>query len=246
MIRIVLADDHAMVRTGLRLVLERERDMTVVGEASNGFEAVAMALRLQPGVLVLDVNMPGMDGLEALDHVNQRAPLIRVAMLAETKDEQYLQHALRCGALGYVLKQSSAETLIRTVRQVVRGHLAVEWFGDVDPADALRPGGRHGLQAPPQRELTVREREVLRLVAQGYSNAAIASRLGIGAKTVDTHRSHVMEKLDIHTRAGLTGYALQRGYLIATTSQHGLRFDQFQQDATGLSVLLPAHPIGTC
>ncbi len=214
MMRIVLADDQAMVRTGLRLILEQQRDMSVVGEAGNGFEAVAVALRLQPDVLVLDVDMPEMDGLDALEHVKRRVPQIRVVMLADAKNDRYLQHALRWGALGYVLKQSPAERLVRTVQQVVQGHLAVEWLGDVNLADAFRPGGRRGLSMPSYSELTEREREVLRLVAQGYSNAGIAARLGIGAKTVDTHRSHVMEKLDIHTRADLTRYALQRGYVI--------------------------------
>jgi two-component system response regulator NreC len=217
MIRIVLADDHAMVRTGLRLILEQQPDMTVVGEAGNGFEAVVAALRLQPAVLVLDIGMPEMDGLDALEHVNGRAPQIRVVMLASTSNDLYVQHALRYGALGYVHKQSSADDFVRTVRMAARGCLAVEWSGSAEPVDALRPGGRCGLGVPPERDLTEREREVLRMVAQGYSNTAIAVRLGIGAKTVDTHRSHVMAKLDIHSRAGLTRYAMQRGYLVAAS-----------------------------
>ncbi len=214
MIRILLAEDHAMVRAGLRLILERQPDMTVVGEAHNGSEAVALALQRQPTVVVLDIGLPDMNGLDALEQIKACSPQIRVMMLSGMENEQFLQRALQCGALGYVLKQGSAAHLVRAVRTVAQGGLAVDWFGSAEPADAHLPGGRSGLTLPAHSSLTGRECEVLRLVAQGYSNTDTAVRLGISPKTVDTHRTHVMEKLGVHTRADLTRYALQYGYMI--------------------------------
>jgi DNA-binding NarL/FixJ family response regulator len=213
MITILLAEDHAMVRTGLRLVLEREGDMTVVAEAVDGIEAVALALQLRPMVVVMDIGLPTMDGLDALARIKAAAPRMRVLMMTALEDDAYLLRALREGASGFVRKQSRPETLVAAVRAVARGELAFGGMGVSDHLAAVQHG-QSAPQPPRHSELTQREREVLALVAQGHSNSAIAGRLGISPKTVDTHRTRLMDKLGLHSRAGLTHYALQHGFVI--------------------------------
>jgi two-component system, NarL family, response regulator NreC len=213
MIRILLAEDQAMVGAGLRLILEQQHDMVVVGEARNGPEAVALALRIHPTVVVLDIDQPDANGLDALERIKTRAPQIRVVVISGTKNEQYLERALRGGASGYVLKHGSADHFVHAVRIVAQGGLAIDWFGGIEPMDAYLPGGRRGLRLPAHSSLTERERDVLRLIAHGYSNTGIADSLGISCKTVDTHRAHLMDKLGLHTRVDLTHYALQHGYV---------------------------------
>ena len=200
-IRVMLAEDQAMVRAGLRLILEREADMAVVGEAQNGDKEGRRG-------------SPEANGLDTLERIKAHAPQIRVVVISGMKNELYLERALRGGASGYVLKHHSADHLVRAVRRVARGGLAVDWFGGIEPADAQLPGGRGGLRLPPHSSLTGRERDVLRLVVQGYSNAGIAAHLDISCKTVDTHRTHLMDKLGLHTRVDVMRYALQHGYLI--------------------------------
>jgi two-component system response regulator NreC len=212
-IHILLVDDHALVRAGIRLVLDRQPDMVVVGEACTGADAVALALRIRPTVVILDVGLPDMDGIDALERIKAHAPQVRVLLLSGVKNGQQLQRALRAGALGYVLKEARAADLVRAVRKVARGELVVAWPEDAASIEVLLHAARYGLQPPRHSTLTEREREVLRLVARGYSNPEIAHQLGISPKTVDTHRTHVMAKLDLHSRADVTRYALQQGYL---------------------------------
>lgn len=213
MITILVAEDHVMVRAGLRLLLERQADMRVVAEAGTGVEAVALALRLLPAVVLLDIGLPVLDGLEALGRIKAAAPQVRVLMMTGLQDEAYLLRAVRDGASGYLLKQGRPESLIAAVRTVARGDLA---FVGVSVSGAMA-AVQHGQSAPQQPRhstLTQREREVLRLVAEGYSNAGVACQLGISPKTVDTHRTRLMDKLDLHSRASLTHYALQHGLVI--------------------------------
>ncbi|HVC82560.1 MAG TPA: response regulator transcription factor [Chloroflexota bacterium] len=213
-IRILLAEDHDMVRAGLRLVLDRQPDMTVVAEAADGSDAVSEALRLLPTVAILDVGMPGMDGLDALERIKRRAPRIRVLMMSGLKREEHLLRALRSGASGFLLKEGSATDLVQAVRRVAHGELVVVWPHNTDLVDFALQTGRLDLRPPRHGMLTERERDVLRLVAEGHSNTEIALYLGIGPKTVDTHRMHVMDKLGLHSRADLTHFALAHGYLI--------------------------------
>jgi DNA-binding NarL/FixJ family response regulator len=213
MIRILLAEDHAMVRAGLRTLLEHQKDIVVVAEAADGADAVSWALRLQPDVAILDVGLPGIDGLDALERIKARASRIRVLLISGMWRSEYLTRALRAGASGFLLKEESSTELVRAVRAVARGGLAFAHTGDMASLDAQLYHGNNGLQPPRHSELTDREREVLRLVALGYSNSEIAEQLAISPKTVDTHRTHVMEKLGLHSRAELTRYALQHGYL---------------------------------
>ncbi|HZS88832.1 MAG TPA: response regulator transcription factor [Chloroflexota bacterium] len=212
MIRILLAEDHAMVRAGLRQILERQPDMRVIAEAQDGAEAVALALRLQPTVAVLDIGLPEVDGLDALERIKAHAPQVHVLMLTGQQNEHYVRRALQGGASGYLLKRSGADELVQAVRTVARGQLAFDGAGIGDVVSVW--GGRDGPDLPAHSRLTAREREVLRLVAQGYSNGAIAARLNLSPKTVDTHRARVMAKLDLHNRAALTGYALHQGYVV--------------------------------
>lgn len=215
MIRILLADDHAMVRAGLRQILERQSDMTVVAEARDGAEAVDLTLREQPTVAVLDVGLPVMDGLDALERIKAHSPQTRVLMVTGMENERYLLRALRGGASGYLLKQAGAADLISAVRRVARGDLAFEWAGTTGFMEAYLDIGRNAPSLPQHSTLTARERDVLRLVAQGFSNTDIGTHLSISPKTVDSHRTRLMDKLDLHTRAALTKYALQNGYLVA-------------------------------
>ena len=214
MITILLADDHAMVRAGLRVILNQQRDMRVVAEAPDGAEAVRLALELQPRVAVLDIGLPMLSGLDALERIKAQAPQVQVLILTGQLHDGFVLRALWGGASGYLLKESRAADLVEAIRRVARGDLAFEGTG-VREVVALS-GGRSRRTPPHHSTLTERERDVLRLVAAGYSNAAIAVRLGISPKTVDTHRTRVMDKLDVHSRAGLTAYALREGYLVAS------------------------------
>jgi two-component system response regulator NreC len=214
MIRTLIVEDHAMVRTGLRLVLERQPDICVVGEAQNGQEALECVEELEPDLLLLDLGLPDIDGVEVLERVKERHPSLHVLILSGLKNEQYLLRAMRSGASGFILKQGTAADLVRSVRAVAQGNLVVEWAGSSDAVELGLFSARQRRLLPQHSVLTKRERDVLRLVAQGHSNAEIAARLGISAKTVDTHRTHVMDKLDVHSRADLTRYALQHGYLV--------------------------------
>ncbi len=209
-ITIVLADDHPIVRQGLRTVLEAEPDFSIVGEAADGHEAAAQALRLRPAVLILDLKMPKLDGLEVCRRVRDGSPHTRVLILSMHANAAYVTEAFRCGAAGYVLKDADTGNLIEAVRDVQAGgrylspqisdvvletYLAKMRSGSVDPYDSL----------------TAREREVLRLTVEGRTNSEIAASLAISPRTVETHRAHLMEKLGLRTPTDLARYGLRRG-----------------------------------
>jgi DNA-binding NarL/FixJ family response regulator len=205
MITILLAEDHVMVRHGLRLALERQPDMCVVAEAGDGATAIDLALRLQPAVAVMDVGLPSLTGLEALTALKARAPRVRVLLMTGLPDDRYRLRALRDGAAGYLHKGERLASLVAAVRTVAQGGLAFD-------GAALLAGPAPS--APCHCTLTPREQEVLGLVAQGHSNTTAAAILGISPKTVDTHRSRLMDKLHLHSRLELTHFALQNGYVI--------------------------------
>ena len=208
--RIVLADDHAMVRRGLRMVLEAEPDMAVVGEADDGAEAVKLALDTDADLVVLDVAMPRMTGLQAAAELKQRRPELRTLMLSMYDSEQYFFEALKAGASGYVLKSAADRDLVEACRAAMRG----EPF--LYPAavaalirDYLDRAGRG--EATPTDPLTARELEIVKLVAEGHTSDEIAEALVIAKKTVEHHRSHILEKLGMRDRVDLTRYAIRRG-----------------------------------
>jgi DNA-binding NarL/FixJ family response regulator len=212
MTRILLADDQQVMRQALRCLLEREADLQVVGETSDGLEVIAMVERLKPDVLITDVAMPGLYGLEITRRVRAQTPGTGVVVLSRYPSDWYVTEALRRGALGYVVKQSDAAELLRAVRLVARGRPYLGAPLSDDPIDvwlarAARP------DADPYESLTGREREILQLVAEGYSSTAIARRLAISARTVEAHRANVMRKLRLRNRAALIQYALSRGLL---------------------------------
>jgi len=207
---LVLADDHPVVRQGLRALLEAEPGFHIVGEADDGVAAAQLAERLKPDVLLVDVMMPGLNGLEVTRQVRQRCPGTRVIVLSMHANEAYVLEALRHGAAGYVLKESSTAELVQAVRTVVAGrrHLS--------PPLSDRAIEAYAQKAAPSpldiyETLTTREREVLQMAAEGRRNSEIAARLAISPRTAETHRTHLMRKLGLHNQADLIRYALRRG-----------------------------------
>lgn len=213
-IRILLADDHAVLRSGLRLLINSQPDMTVVGEAGSGSEAAAQAAALQPDVLLLDLNMPGMDGLAALPQLRKDAPNSRILILTMYDDVSYLQEALNAGAAGYVLKKAVDSELLTAIRAVMRGETYVHSAMTQKLLQKFETVSTTAkASSDPWATLSDRERDVLRLVALGYTNAEIASELYLSVKTVETYRARGMEKLNLQTRAQLVKAALERGLL---------------------------------
>jgi DNA-binding NarL/FixJ family response regulator len=208
--RVLVADDHTVVRRGVRGILGAEPDFEVVGEAQDGAQAVAVARELEPHLVVMDVSMPRMTGLQASRELARHAPDVRVVMLSMHDDEQYFFEALAAGASGYVLKSAVDRELVDACRATMRG----ESF--IYPAaaaalvrDYLARAAADG--EAPGRLLTDREEEVLKLLAEAHSNQQIADTLVISPKTVDRHRTHILQKLGMHDRVELTRYAIRRG-----------------------------------
>ncbi|HXG12490.1 MAG TPA: response regulator transcription factor [Gemmataceae bacterium] len=212
-VTLLLADDHQIVRQGLRAILKAVTDFRLVGEAADGPEAVRLVERLQPDVLVLDLMLPGLNGLEVTRHVARRFPRTRIVILSMHSNEAYVVEALRAGATGYVLKESGAEDLVQAIRQAALGR---RYLSPSISETALGAYVQMTESTPldPYQTLTFREREVLQLTAEGHSAAEIAERLFISRRTVETHRANLMRKLGVRNQKELTRYAVQRGILI--------------------------------
>ncbi len=218
-ITVLLAEDHMIVREGLRKLLEAERDIEVVGEATTGRQAVEMTAKLHPAVVVMDIAMPLLNGLEAARQIRQAFPDVKVLILSAHSDDAYVEAAMVSGAAGYLIKQTSAHCLSEAIREVQTGNT---FFS---PAIAGRYQQRHqptldrkGRSRTQVARLSSRELEVLQLIAEGEANKQIAAELGISIKTVEKHREHLMQKLDIHDTASLTRYAIAAG--IVESSVH--------------------------
>ncbi len=212
-IRILLVDDHSILRSGLRLLLNRQPNMEVIGEAGTGEEAIEKVRELSPDVALLDITMPGMSGLEAIGAIRKMCPSCRVLVLTMHANEEYLFQVLQAGGSGYVLKKAADTELIDAIETVARGGTflypeVVSMLVSDFLVRARKEGAKDALDT-----LTEREREVLRLVAEGYTSAEIAERLVLSPKTVDAHRAHIMEKLGLHSRAELVKFALRKGIL---------------------------------
>ncbi len=203
-----------IVREGFRKMLELEDDIEVVGEAQDGRQAVAMVGKLRPDVVLMDIAMPLLNGLEAARQVRKAFPATKILMLSAHNDDAYVNNATEAGAVGFLLKQTSAHDVCRAIREVHKGNTFFT------PSVSKRQGrlnpqltGRAGVTGKKIAQLTSREMEVLQLIAEGKANKETASELGIGIKTVEKHREHLMEKLDIHDTAGLTRYAISAGII---------------------------------
>lgn len=211
-LRVVLADDHALVRAGIRSLLERMPGVEVVGEADNGIEALASIESNQPDVVLIDIAMRGLNGLEVASRVAKAWPQVRVIILSMHADEEYVAQALRAGAVGYLLKDSATAELDLALEAACRGetYLSPSISRAVIRGYLSRSAGEGQKAASP---LTPRQREILTLVAEGKSTKEIAQLLELSAKTVETHRAQLMERLNIHDVAGLVKYALQAGLI---------------------------------
>ena len=211
-LRIVLADDHVMMREGLKSLVNAQPDMEVVGEAGDGCEALALVRGLRPDVVVMDISMPGLNGIEATEQLKAQGVKAKVLVLTAYDDNGYLRQLLEAGASGYVLKKAAAEELVQAIRVVAAGGV----FLDPALAGKVVNGyvGRKKLRGALQGgALSGREEEVLRLVAWGYTNKEVAGYLNISVKTVETHKTNLMEKLDLSGRSDIVRYALRRGWL---------------------------------
>lgn len=211
-ITIVIVDDHAIVREGLRLILEQERDLRVVGYASSGREALRLATELRPEVMVMDITMPEMDGLQVTEQLMQQAAPPRVIMLSMHSTREMVYRAFKAGASGYLLKESAGPELVKAIRQVSAGQryvstqiadLLIDLFTNPVPA-----AGEDVLAV-----LSLREREILRLLVEGKSASEIAAQLFISPKSVDTYRSRLMHKLDLHDLPSLVRFAIKHGII---------------------------------
>ncbi len=209
-IRILLADDHGVVRKGLRFLLERQPEMEVVGEAADGREAVRLAVELEPLVIVMDIGMPQLNGIEATSQIVKRNPEIGVVMLSVHSDEAYLLRALSAGAKGYLLKDSAEVDLVRAVQVVAQGK---PFFSPAIAKTLLEDYMRYLQQRNLQDSydlLTDREKEILQLLAEGKSNKEVAALLNLSLYTVETHRTHLMQKLNLHNTAEIVLYAVRK------------------------------------
>ncbi len=208
-IRVVLAEDHALVRAGIRSLLEKLSGVEVVGEAADGHEALKAVEELSPDLLLLDVSMPGMNGLEAAARAVRQSKRTRVVLLSMHANEEYVQQALACGAAGYLLKDAGTAELEIAVRAVARGETYLSpAVSRAVIADYVR---RIGPERRPLDVLTARQREILQMIAEGHTTKDIARSLDLGVKTIETHRAQLMNRLDIHDVAGLVRYAVRVG-----------------------------------
>jgi DNA-binding NarL/FixJ family response regulator len=211
-ISIVLADDHPVMRRGLRSLLESDPDLSVVGEAGDGLDAIRLVERLRPNVLVLDLMMPGLSGLEALRIIRQRVPQTRVLVLSMYSNKAFIAETLKNGATGYLLKGCTEEDLVRAVRETAAGRRCLSPpVTEIAIDDYIAQASAGPFD--PHETLTAREREVLQLAAEGLTNSEIASRLHISPRTVENHRAHVMRKLGLQNHTDLVRHAMRRGLI---------------------------------
>ena len=213
-IKVLVVEDHTMVREGLCMILKLEHDLEVVGEAKDGREAVAMAMALHPDVVLMDIAMPGLNGLEASRQLVKALPATRIIILTAHCDDAYVKSAISSGVAGFLLKQDSTHDVCRAIREVHNG--GIHYSASIARRFIrMHPQSRDstGKMARKANVLTPREMEVLQLIAEGKTNKEIAADLGISIKTVEKHRGHLMAKLDIHDTAGLTRHAIAAGII---------------------------------
>ncbi len=213
-INVVLAEDHLIVREGLRILLENEQDIRVVGEAENGRETVERVGSIKPDIVIMDIAMPELNGLEAARQIRHLYPDTKILILSAHSDDAYVERILEIGAAGFLVKQSSSQDLAKAIRAIFNGktYFSKAIAGKIARHQMTTPD-RQGRLKKKHLHLTSREMEVLQLIAEGKANKQCASDLGISIKTVEKHRDHVMQKLGIHDTAGLTRYAIECGII---------------------------------
>ena len=213
MINIFLADDHTIVRKGIKALLDQEGDFKVVGEANDGLQAVELVEKLKPEILVLDLMMGGINGLEVARQLSKKSPQTGIVVLSMHSSEAYVQEALRCGAKAYILKDNTTEELVHAIREVAAGrrYLSAPLAERAIEVYAQKPASDN---KDPYEQLTTREREVLQMAVQGLTDSKIAASLFISPRTVETHRANMLRKLGVHTQAELLKYALLRGLIV--------------------------------
>jgi DNA-binding NarL/FixJ family response regulator len=213
-ITVLLAEDHTIVRKGLRKMLEMEDDFEVVGEAENGRQAVPLVKKLHPAVVVMDIAMPLLNGLEATREILEVFPGTRILILSAHSDDAYVKNATESGAVGFLLKQACTEVLSEGIREVNKGHVFFGPFiAKLLPESKRKSVDRAGRPKPRNARLTSRESEILQLIVEGKANKEAAAELGISTKTVEKHREKISSKLNIHDTAGLTRYAINAGII---------------------------------
>jgi DNA-binding NarL/FixJ family response regulator len=211
--RILIADDHAILREGVRALLATADDIEVVGEAADGREAIDLAQQLEPDLILMDVAMPGLGGLEATLEIRRRVPRAKIVVLSQYGEPEYVRRFLKAGVSGYVLKKAAGAELVAAIRAVMRGGLVLD--PEVARTALQDTGAPDDGEAPDAYEsLTDREKQVLKLVAEGHTNKDIAGLLGISVKTAMSHREHVMLKLQVHNRTELVRFALRHGVIV--------------------------------
>jgi DNA-binding NarL/FixJ family response regulator len=211
-LRILIADDHAVLRDGLKALVNAQPDMKVIGEAENGRIALQRTRELLPDVVIMDVSMPEMNGAQATQRLKQMYPTIKVLALTAYEDKAYLRHLMGSGASGFLLKRAATDELIQAIRIIAKGGAYIDptLAGKVLGSFIRQPASKTGT---PRSELSDREAEVLRLIAWGYSNKEIANDLDISVKTVETYKARFAEKLDLHSRTAIVRYAVRQGWM---------------------------------
>lgn len=214
MIRLMIVDDHALVRSGLKALLEEGHGIEVIGEAADGDEAIRLATELKPDVVLMDLSMPrGKDGLAATKEMRQLLPDTAILVLTMHDDDEYLFRSIQAGASGYILKSAPHEELLTAIQTVAEGNAYLYPTATKRLMGEYMDQLRQGMQASPLEQLSDREKEVLELIAKGYANKEIAEKLVISVKTVETHKTRVMEKLGLKTRPELVEFAMKKGLL---------------------------------
>ncbi len=211
-VRVVLADDHAILRSGLRMLLEASEGVEVIAEAADGVEAIRLARELQPDLVVMDVNMPRVDGLAATREIRHAQPKVKVLILSMNEEDEFLFKALKAGGSGYVHKRSAETELLAAIQEVMRGGTYVRESTRGRLVDDAMQRWENPSDDPVE-DLTPREKEVLQLIVAGLTNLEIADKLVISVRTVETHRAHIIDKLGIRRRSELVNYALRKGYV---------------------------------